>query len=257
MGVGLTASRQSEQATERTEIGPASQEEQALQGGQLDLIEQLKALAGSEGGIAGIEGVLGRLGGEVEALAGRLSRESKELPNAKKISGFLTGDDPSLRAKSRELSAPIISSARAEIDDFINSFAGQQAVAGAATGVSGSPTTGRLLGGFDVGARRLSDVISQTGAQFNPLAIGQSIGSSLSDQKQKNIAALGPLFNIGASIFGQKAGLTGARASILGGASDIGARELGRLSDLRLGTATRHSEGTRTDVGGGVNFGGK
>lgn len=229
----------SQSGTETVNLRPEDPRERRASAISFDLIDELRNLASQEGG-------LGRLASQIEQIAGSLGEQQRGLPDLRQISAFVTGTEPTLREKSRQLSQPVISQARSELDDFLRTFSGSSAAGAGASGVAGSSAArGRLLGGVDIGARRLADVVSQTAQQFNPLALGQSIGAGLGDLRTRNIQSLGSLFQIGSQLFGQ-------RGSVLGAASDVAAREASRFANLRLGSSPRETTGT--SVQGGIQL---
>lgn len=189
-------------------------------------------LYGVFGSLGDLSGQMGQFGGDFASALKSLLGEMRGLPTALDISQYIQGTAPDLVRRGRELSSPIIQQARGQLRDFMSEFEGGQGVSAAVGGTAGSSVgMGRRLMGREIGLRNLENVITSTNAQFNPLALGQQIGSVLQAQKMQNIGALGNMFQIGTQLFGQ-------RGNIMATMGDIVAQDVGQLRQLRGASAS-------------------
>jgi hypothetical protein len=78
----------------------------------------------------------------------------------------------------------------------------------------------------------------------------------LQNVRAQNLAALGPLFQIGQQIFGAQGNLQQQKAGLLAGGANVGAQELARLAELRVAGGTRKTSGSSFNAGLATKSGG-
>jgi len=190
--------------------------------------------------LPGIIQALGQFGQMAQGEATRLLGQGRQIPQAIDIAKIFMGQSPEIQATSNNLIGNTVRQAEGQIGDFVNRTLGGHSVSAAVSGGGGTPTAGRRVEGVNAGARSIGDVLLGASTQFNPIAIGSSVGQNLLGNLEANQRQLGNLFQIGSSIFG--------------GISDINARELGRLSNIRLAASPRSTTTSQFGLGGEINI---
>ncbi len=194
-------------------------------------------------GLSNLSDQTSAFGDKLEGLAGQLLSSFRGLPSAADISGFMQGGNtPEQRALLDQRTKEITAGARGTFEqDISNLF---DAAGGASRAMAGQAGLGGDFAGAPV--REAMRTGARASAEFGRGAldvragIGQSIGQGMLTVNQ---AALGNLLGVGQQLLGAR----GQAGQLIGAASDVTERAVGRAGNFRLATGKTTQKTTEFD----------